>query len=69
MVKIKNDFYDLKIDKISYLLKYFNFLLKVLIKYEFLQSNWIQKKLNNNQLVELKTKYLKEFVEIIKLIY
>jgi DNA-directed RNA polymerase subunit beta len=59
---LKNDFFNLKVNKIIYLLKYFNFLLKLLIKYEFFQSNWIQKKLKNNQILKFKNQYFKEFI-------
>ena len=62
-LKLKNNFSNLKIDKIGYLLKYFNFLLKVLIKYQFYQFNWIQNKLKTNQIFEAKTEYLKDFFQ------
>jgi DNA-directed RNA polymerase subunit beta len=62
-LKLKNNFDNFKIDKINYLLNYFNFLLKLLIKYQFSQLNWIKKKLETNQIVEVKTKYFKEFFQ------
>ena len=47
-LKLKNNqsiFNDIvEKNQIVYLLKYFNFLTKLLIKYEILQSNWILEK-------------------------
>ncbi len=37
---------DIKISKLTNLIKYFNFLLKLLIKYKIIQINWIQDKLH-----------------------
>ncbi len=54
---------NVKINKIFYLLKYFNFLLKLLIKYEIFQRNWAQKKLQSNK------KWLSEFININKLLF
>jgi hypothetical protein len=52
MVKIKKYSQHFKINfestKINYLIKYFNFLLKFLIKYEIIQSKFVQKKFNIN---------------------
>ena len=51
-LKLKNNEKDfqkkLKVNKITYLTKYFQFLLKLLIKYEIINSNWIQDKLESN---------------------
>ena len=38
-LKLKNNSFDYKTEKITYLLKYFNFLVKLLIKYEVFQRN------------------------------
>lgn len=38
-LKLKNNLFDYKTEKISYLLKYFNFLVKLLIKYEIFEIN------------------------------
>jgi DNA-directed RNA polymerase subunit beta len=40
-LNFKNDIED---TQVSYLIKYFNFLLKLIIKYEVLQSNWVLEK-------------------------
>ena len=53
-------------NKIIYLLKYFNFLLKLLIKYETFQSEWIQSKLKINTDVYTNKKWLNEFFRINK---
>ena len=39
---------DLKLEKLNSLIKYFNFLLKLVIKYEIFQSNYFSTKLNLN---------------------
>ena len=66
-LKLKNNDQDFKtnfeVDKLNYLLKYFNFLLRLLIKYEIVQSNWLQNKSefhnkSNNY------KWLKQFLTI-----
>jgi len=44
-LKFKNNLVEYKPEKITYLLKYFNFLVKILIKYEIFESN-----LENNRL-------------------
>ena len=54
---------NLKKDKITYLLKYFNFLLKLLIKYEIFQLNWLQNKEQDNK------KWLEEFVKVNKILF
>jgi DNA-directed RNA polymerase subunit beta len=52
-LKLKNNSQDLKnnlkANDITYLIKYFQFLLKLLIKYEIVQSNWLQSKLKSNR--------------------
>lgn len=53
---------NVKKDKIFYLLKYFNFLIKLLIKYELFQRNWVQKKLQSNK------KWLSEFISVNELL-
>lgn len=45
----KNLTTNLEISKLNYLLKYFNFLLKLLIKYEIIQLNWLQTKNESNR--------------------
>jgi DNA-directed RNA polymerase subunit beta len=60
-LKVKNNFYNLKVNKILYLVKYFNFLVKILIKYQFSQVNLIQNKLETNQILKAKKIYLKDF--------
>ena len=54
---------NFKKDKIIYLLKYFNFLLKLLIKYEIFQSNLLQNKEQNNK------KWLEEFIKVNKILF
>jgi len=63
-LKLQTNLLPLKIEKISYLLKYFNFLLKILIKYEILQLNWIQ---NNLECKIGYKKWLQEFLQINKI--
>ena len=58
---------NLKKDKIIYLLKYFNFLLKLLIKYEIFQSNWFQTKEQDHKNIENNKKWLEEFIQINKI--
>jgi DNA-directed RNA polymerase subunit beta len=62
-LKLKNKENNLKIDKTNYLIKYFNFLLKILIKYQFSQVDWIKNKLKSNKIIEIKNNYFQEFVE------
>jgi DNA-directed RNA polymerase subunit beta len=52
---------ELKPKNIDYLIKYFNFLLKILIKYELIQSNWIDEKKT------LTTKYMEWFDKFINM--
>ena len=47
--------------KIISLLRYFNFLLKLLIKYELIQFSWVQTKLKNNLTIKKKKTYLDNF--------
>jgi hypothetical protein len=67
-LKLKNNSQDLRINsdvnQLAYLLKYFNFLLRLLIKYEIVQSNWLQKKtvINENY-----RKWLKYFFSVNKI--
>jgi DNA-directed RNA polymerase subunit beta len=53
-LKLNNNSQDfknnLKANDITYLIKYFQFLLKLLIKYEIIQSNWLQSKLKSNRI-------------------
>jgi DNA-directed RNA polymerase subunit beta len=67
-LKLKNNLFyfqtNFKIEKIVYLIKYFNFLLKLLIKYEIFQSNYLQEKLNSKNSAQ---KGLKKFTEINKI--
>jgi DNA-directed RNA polymerase subunit beta len=60
---------NLKKDKISYLLKYFNFLLKLLIKYEIFQSNWLQNKEQDYKNIQNNKKWLDEFVKVNKILF
>jgi hypothetical protein len=50
--------------KIIYLLKYFNFLVKILIKYEILCYQWHQKELNNNKNSQIRKKWFETFSSI-----
>ena len=51
-IRLKTDILNSKVTlkekKIAYLLEYFNFLLKLLIKYKIIQSSWIKTNLENN---------------------
>jgi DNA-directed RNA polymerase subunit beta len=60
-LKLKNNEKDLKVTEISYLTKYFQFLFKLLIKYEIIISNWVQEKLNSNTLYNI---WLQKFLNI-----
>jgi len=66
-LKLKDNFgyfkKNLKKDKIPYLLKYFNFLLKLLIKYEIFQSNCFQNKTQDDK------KWLEKFVKINQILF
>jgi len=57
---------NLKKDKIVYLLKYFNFLLKLLIKYEIFQITWIYNKL---KIYKNNKKELEEFIKVNKILF
>jgi hypothetical protein len=46
------------------LLKYFNFLVKILIKYEILCYQWHQKELNNNKNSQIRKKWFETFSSI-----
>jgi DNA-directed RNA polymerase subunit beta len=63
-LKLKNKEINFKTDiednKINYLITYFNFLLKLLIKYEIFQSNWVSDK---SQHSKNQKKWLKRFAE------
>ena len=52
-LKLKNHSKDfkntVKENNITYLIKYFQFLLKLLLKYEIVQSNWLKSKLQSNR--------------------
>jgi DNA-directed RNA polymerase subunit beta len=67
-LKLKNNSQDLRINsdvnQLAYLLKYFNFLLRLLIKYEIVQSNWLQKKTVINENFR---KWLKYFFSVNKI--
>jgi DNA-directed RNA polymerase subunit beta len=60
---------NLKRDKIGYLLKYFNFLLKLLIKYEIFQFDWIDSKVQANSNIENNKKWLEEFIKVNKVLF
>jgi len=66
-LKLKNNYRDsrnsIEINKIEQILKYFNFLLKLLIKYEIIQSNWLQNKSDSNN---QSRKRLENFIKINK---
>lgn len=72
-LKSQNNFLNfksnLKKDKIFYLINYFNFLLKLLIKYELFQLTWIQNKLGTNILKESNQKWFNEFSKTNKLLF
>jgi len=65
-LKFKNTINNLKIEKMVYLIKYFNFLLKILIKYEIFQSNWIYGNLKYK--IGYK-KWLEKFLKTNKILY
>ena len=50
---------ELKNEKVSYLLKYFNLLIRLLIKYEIFQKSWNLTKTKNINLIENEKKWLK----------
>ena len=50
---------ELKNEKVSYLLKYFNLLIRLLIKYEIFQKSWNLTKTKNINLIESEKKWLK----------
>jgi len=64
-LKLKNNSQDLVTDleakKLNYLLKYFNFLLRLLIKYEIVQSKWLQNKLDSDNKYN---QWLRQFLTI-----
>ena len=64
-IRLKTDILNhkviLKEKKITYLLEYFNFLLKLLIKYEIIQSSWIKTNLENKINLKNKDNYLQNF--------
>lgn len=60
---------NLKKDKIVYLLKYFNFLLKLLIKYEIFQITWVYNKLKIYKNIENNKKELEEFIKVNKILF
>ena len=62
-LKLKNHSQDLttnlEVNQLEYLLKYFNFLLRLLIKYEIVQLNWLQNKSEfHNKYNDWLTKFL-----------
>jgi DNA-directed RNA polymerase subunit beta len=63
---LKNNSLNVKTDKIIFLITYFNFLLKLLIKYENFQLAWIDDKLKSN--ISYK-KWFKEFSKINKILF
>jgi DNA-directed RNA polymerase subunit beta len=63
---LKNNSLNIKTDKIIFLITYFNFLLKLLIKYENFQLAWIDDKLKSN--ISYK-KWFKEFSKINKILF
>jgi DNA-directed RNA polymerase beta subunit len=64
-LKLQNNILNLKNNleknKIIYLLKYYNFLIKLLIKYEILQLNLKKEKLIKNQLIKNNHNWLNQF--------
>ena len=60
-LKLRNNFVYFKISNINFLINYFNFLLKLLVKYEIFQSNWLHNKFNSN------LKYRESFEKFIEL--
>ena len=60
-LKLRNNFVYFKISNINFLINYFNFLLKLLVKYEIFQSNWLNNKFNSN------LKYRESFEKFIEL--
>ena len=72
-LKLQNNFAHSKIklkkNKIIYLLKYFNFLLKLLIKYKIFQYSWVQNKLQNNKNIENNKEWLTAFIKVNKILF
>jgi DNA-directed RNA polymerase subunit beta len=60
---------NLKKDKIVYLLKYFNFLLKLLIKYEIFQTTSIDSKTGVFKNIKNNKKKLEKFIKVNKILF
>jgi DNA-directed RNA polymerase subunit beta len=58
---------ELKNDKVFYLLKYFNLLIRLLIKYEIFQKSWILSKTKNKNLIQTDKKWLENILTPIQL--
>ena len=63
-VKSNNYYQDLKVNEITSFLKYFQFIVKVLIRYEIIYLNWIQNKLSSNTKYEV---WFNKFLKINRL--
>ena len=65
-LKVKDNLLQFKTnskkDKIIYLLRYFNFLVKLLIKYDIFQFNWIQNKRQTSKYFESNKKLLEKVI-------
>jgi DNA-directed RNA polymerase subunit beta len=60
---------NLKKEKIIYLLRYFNFLFILLIKYEIFQLNWIHNKNQDHKNIQNHRKWLKEFIKVNQILF
>ena len=54
---------ELTNENVSYLLRYFNLLICLLIKYEIFQKNWVLTKRENKTIIESEKKWLKNILE------
>jgi len=66
-LKLKNNGSNFKSEltneNVSYLLRYFNLLISLLIKYEIFQKNWVLTKRENKTIIESEKKWLKTILE------
>jgi len=60
---------NVKKDKLVYLLKYFNFLLKLLIKYEIFQTTWVNNKIEISKNSESNKRGFEEFLKVNKVLF
>jgi DNA-directed RNA polymerase subunit beta len=65
-LKLKNNISNFKSEltneNVSYLLRYFNLLIRLLIKYEIFQRNWVSIKNENKNLIESEKKWFRDIL-------